>query len=205
MARLGRIAAALGRSADRRKPGWPSLWLFTDPERTPDPVAAAAALPPGSGVVLRTFGKPEIAALAPTLRRLTRRRRLMFLVGADEALAAACGADGLHLPERLSFRLPRLRGRHRRWRFTVAAHSARALRVAAGLGADAVFLSPVFQSVSASAGAPLGSTKVSALTRRAALPVYGLGGIDHATTARLICTGLAGVAGVGFAGPRLKT
>ena len=201
MARLGRIAAAVSRCGPRRNPDWPALWLFTDPYRLPDVLAAAAALPRGSGVVLRTFGKPELAALAPALGRLSRRRDLTFLVGADESLAVACDADGLHLPERLAAHLPRLRARHPRWRFTLAAHSPRALRRAATLGADAAFLSPVFASLSPSAGSPLGPTRVSMLTRGVRLAVYGLGGINEATAPRLVRSGLAGFAGVGFEEP----
>lgn len=198
MARLARIAAALGRAAPRAKPGWPTLWLFTDPDRTPDVLAAAAALPRGAGVVLRTFGRPEPEALAPALRRLTRARGLVLLIGADEGLAASCAADGLHLPERSVSHLPRLRAKRPGWRLTTAAHSAAALRRAARLGADAAFLSPVLPSLSPSAGPPLGGAKASAWVRGAALPVYGLGGIDADTARHLIGTGLAGVAGVGF-------
>ena len=198
--RLEREAQALGRRARFRKPAFlPALWLFTDPDRTPDPVAAAAALPRGSGVVVRTFGRPEVEALAPALARLARERRLVLLIGADADLARRVGAAGVHLPQRLAHRLPSLRARHPRWTLTTAAHDARALRRAAALGADAAFLSPVFPSLSPSAGRPLGPVRTAALVRGARVAVYALGGVDRRTIVGLRGTGVAGVAGVGFA------
>ena len=202
LARLGRIAAAVGRSAPRRKPGWPCLWLFTDPDRTPDPLAAAALLPPGSGVVLRTFGRHEVEALAPPLAALCRHRRLVLLVGRDAALAKAIGADGVHLPERELSALPRLRARYPRWRFTAAAHSPTALRAATFAGADAAFLSPVLPSESPSAGPAIGVLRAQRWVSGSRLPVYALGGVDEETARGLVGRGFSGVAGVGFASRR---
>lgn len=205
IARLARIAHALGRRASGWKSApadarsWPTLWLFTDPDRTPDLLAAAARLPRDAGLVLRTFGRSEVDAQAPALMALARRRGLVVLVGADDRLAARLGADGVHLPQRLVAVLPRLRARHPAWRFTVAAHGAASLRRAARAGADAAFLSPVLPSLSPSAGSPLGAVRTAALVRMAGLPVFGLGGIDGATAQRLAGAGLAGLAGVSFA------
>ncbi|MCC5995226.1 MAG: hypothetical protein JJU18_02500, partial [Oceanicaulis sp.] len=58
-ARLARLAVRL----DGPRGGLPALFAFTDPVRTPDPVALALALPPGSGLVLRTFGQPALTRL----------------------------------------------------------------------------------------------------------------------------------------------
>lgn len=199
LARLARTAQRLGASARARNPGrrrLPDLWLFTDPDRTPDPLAAAARLPRGSGVVLRTFGRPEVEALAPSLARLARAHGLVLLVGADAALAARIGADGVHLPERLAGGAPALRRRRPGWIVTVAAHGPAALRRAARLSADAAFLSPVLPSRSPSGGAPLGPVRAGALAARAGLPAYALGGMDARTSARLVGTSFAGVAAV---------
>lgn len=175
---------------------------MTDPERTPDPLAAAAELPRGATVIFRHFGAPDAAETAAALARLARARGLLLLVGGDERLAARVRADGVHLPERMVSRLPAIRARRPRWVLTAAAHSAGAVRRAETAGADAVLLSPVFPSRSPSAGEPLG---VAALRRIAAgtrTPVIALGGVNPRTAPRLLRSGAAGLAAVeGWAGP----
>lgn len=201
---LVRTARTLGRAARARNPAAlgggrppPPLVLFTDPDRLPDPITAAAHLPRGSLVVLRTFGRPEVEALAPALLRLCRRRGHLLLVGADARLAARIGADGVHLPERALAAARALKRRRPLWRVTAAAHSARALVRARAAGVDAVFLSPVFASRSASAAAgSLGVLRASALARAAGPPVYALGGVGGATARRLQLGPFAGLAAV---------
>lgn len=168
-----------------RKSRLPPLLFFTDPKRTPDVAAVAERLPAGAGVVLRTFGGP-----APAIRR----RGLTLLVGANEQLAAALKADGLHLPERMTAAIPRLRARHRDWIITVAAHSPRAVRRARS--ADAVVLSTIFASRSASAGRPIGPARLAAVARSSRVPVYALGGVDMKNARRLRATGVIGIAAI---------
>src|SRR5438477_5113612 len=68
---------------------WPVLWLFTDAERLPDPLSAAARLPKGlCGIVLRHDGVPGREALARALARICRSRRLVLVVAGDARLAA---------------------------------------------------------------------------------------------------------------------
>ena len=97
----------------------PRLWFFTDPERTPDPAAIAATLPRGAAVVYRHFGAADREAVARVLRQL---RGLVVLIGADAALAARVGADGVHLPERLAHQAGALKRSRPGWIVTVAAH-----------------------------------------------------------------------------------
>jgi len=49
------------------------------------------------------------------------------------------------------------------------------------MGVDAVFLSPVFESASPSAGKPIGALVFRGTARGAPLPVYALGGINART------------------------
>jgi thiamine-phosphate pyrophosphorylase len=192
--RLWRIARVLqSRQARRRR--LPPLWFMTDRARVADPVAAARRLPPGAGVILRDIGMPGRAALAAALAAACRRRRLVFLIAADERLAMAVGADGVHLPERLAARAGRLKARHRGWLVTAAAHGAAALRRAAA--ADAAFLSPVFPTRSHPGAPHLGPVRFAALTRAATLPVYALGGLDARSAMRLRPARVAGVAAIG--------
>ncbi|MBW3616644.1 MAG: thiamine phosphate synthase [Proteobacteria bacterium] len=169
---------------------------MTDPVRTPDPAGVATGLPRGAAVILRTFGAPDALATALKLRDLTRRRGLLLLIGADEALAARVRADGLHMPERRVRELPRIRARHPRWIFTAAAHSPRAVRRAEKAGADAILLSAVFPSRSASARTPLGPVRFARMVRATKAPVLALGGVNTHTAGRLLRTGAAGLAAV---------
>jgi thiamine-phosphate pyrophosphorylase len=80
--------------------------FMTDPVRTPDPLAVIAGLPRGSAVIYRAFGDPDALRIARALRAATRRRGVRLLIGADEGLAQASGADGLHLPSGSSTACP---------------------------------------------------------------------------------------------------
>ena len=193
---LWREARRLGRGRASRKP-LPRLLFFTDPVRTPDPGAVLSRLPRGSGVVFRAFGAADAIEVGRRLGRIARRRGLVFLVGADAALAVAVRADGVHLPERLAHRAGV--NRRLRWRFivTAAAHDLPAVRRSRRSGVDAVVISPVFASESRSAGRPLGPRRFAGLVRAAAIPVYGLGGIDARSSRRLSHSGAAGLAAIG--------
>ena len=147
-------------------------------------------------MIYRTFGAADAVTIGLALRRVTRRRGVLLLAGADPALARSIGADGVHLPERLAHRAAGIRGRNPRWIVTAAAHGRTAVLAAERGGAQAVLLSPVFHSASASAGWPLGPVRFAALTRGSRLPVYALGGINARTAARLRGSGAIGVAAV---------
>ena len=192
---MARTVAFLGRRYGGRK-ALPALLFFTDPVRTPDPEAIARRLPRGTAVVYRAFGAPDAEALGLRLRVVTRERGLTLLIGADAGLAARLGADGVHLPERMANRAQRLKASHPGWIVTAAAHSTSAARRARAAGADAVVVSTVFASRSASASAPMGALRLAILIRRVGGPVYGLGGIDNKKARLLKSTGLAGLAAV---------
>jgi thiamine-phosphate pyrophosphorylase len=181
------------------------VFYFTDPARAPDPEAAVGRLPRGAGVVYRAFGAPDAVARGRRLVRLARRRGLMVLAGADAALAARIGADGVHLPERAAGAALGLRRLRPGWIVTCAAHTAPAIVRARRAGADAVFVSPVFASASRSAGRPLGALRFAELVRGARLPVYALGGIDAVTARQIARSGAAGLAAVEALRRRPKT
>jgi thiamine-phosphate pyrophosphorylase len=147
-------------------------------------------------VVFRAFGAPEALATGRRLAKVARRRGLVLLAGADAGLAARLMADGVHLPERLAHRLPGLRRARPGWILTCAAHSGAALAAARRSGADAVFLSPVFESRSPSAGTPMGALRFAGRVRGAGLPVYALGGINARTARLIVRSGAAGVAAI---------
>ena len=189
---LAAVAGRLNRQAGAG--ALPALWLFTDPQRLPDPYAAAALLPPGAAVVYRHFGARDRDDKARALAELCRRRGLKLLIGSDPDLARAVGADGVHWPERLVKRRARI------FRLeTGAAHGREGLAKAAKAGLDACVLGPVFVSRSASAGPlapPWGPLRAGALARAAGLPVIALGGVKAQNAARLIGRGFAGLAAI---------
>lgn len=181
-------------------PSLPRLILMTDVVRLPDPAPILSALPRGSAVVVRHPESAARAALARRLRPLCRRRGVRLLIAGDARLAAAVGADGLHLPEAAVRRASgpwRLWRCRRRWLVTAAAHSPAALRRARAAGADAALLSPVFATASHPGAAGLGVLRFTAWARHGGLPVYALGGIDRRSARRLQSSGAAGFAGIG--------
>ena len=191
---LARAARALNAAAGR--PPLPALILMTDQDRLPDPVAAARALPKGSAIILRHTDAKTRAALACRLVAVARARRFMLLIAGDAQLAAAIGANGLHLPEARAREAAYWRALRPEWIITAAAHSARAIATAERAGADAVLLAPVFPTASHPGRESLGALKVRAMAQRTALPVYALGGINAQTIARLKGSRLAGIAAI---------
>lgn len=193
---MARVAERLKTSSGWRAPALPSLFLVTDPRRTPDPAALAGKMPIGAGVIYRAFGDPAAASVGRALMQVARERGLTVLIGADARLAAEIGANGVHLPERRLAAARRLRVRFPNWVITGAAHSEAALRRAASVGLDAALLSPVFDSRSPSAGAPLGPVRFAKWVRVARLPVFALGGVSAATAPRLFGSHAFGVAAI---------
>jgi thiamine-phosphate pyrophosphorylase len=187
-----KLARAAARLAVQARHALPPLALFTDDERLPDPLAAARALPRGSMVVVRSRDGARRVALARAMVDLARSRALIVLVAGDGALAAASGADGVHLPEARLGEAVAWRAR-RRFIITASVHSLAALAKAKWV--DAVFLSPVFPTRSHPGRAALTAMRANAIARGACVPVYALGGIDPRNAALL--SGFAGIAAIG--------
>lgn len=167
----------------------PPLALFTDDDRLADPRAAAAALPKGSLVVVRSRDAARRAALATAMTALG--RGLIVLVADDPVLAAQ--ADGLHLPQIRAHEATQWRARRPGWIITAALHAPSA--ALCRLPLDAVFLSPVFPTRSHVGGTVLSAVRANGIARASPLPAYALGGID-AQNARLL-HGFIGIAAIG--------
>ncbi len=167
---------------------------MTDPKRTPDILRSAAGLPKRSTLIYRHFGADNKVAIATALRQICFVREVQFLIARDEELAMDTGADGLHLPEKYLSHAPKLRARYPDWLLSGAVHSAENLQNTKGV--DAAILSPVFPSVSPSAGKPLGVKKFTDITRTAPVAVFALGGVSGANVSQLLSSGAAGIAGV---------
>ena len=188
--KLARVAARLAVAARRNL--LPPLVLMTDDERLPDPLGAARALPRGSMVIVRARQPEHRKRLASAMMTIAHRRGLFVLIADDAALALACGADGVHLPEARLGEAANLRARHRLI-ITAAAHSLSALRKTAWL--DAVLLSPVFPTASHPGRSSLTPVRAALIARAARVPVYALGGVGAANAGRL--SGFSGIAAIG--------
>lgn len=199
-----------GKAAEKPfRRGLPGLWFMTDRRRVADPMAVAARLPAGAGVVLRDYDAEDRPALAAALAAICRRRRLTFLVGADPVMARRVGAAGLHLPAwapaslrtaKPAFRRRRTGGEPGAW-LTASAHDRAEIIAAWRAGADAVFLAPVFPTRSHPGSRALGVVRFAALVARAPLPVIALGGVSAETVRRLRGSGCRGVAAIGAFDP----
>ena len=175
----------------------PPLFFVTDPSRIRHPEDIAPHLPAGCGIIYRHFGEPHAAERARLLRRISRDHGLVLLIGEDEALATEIEADGVHMREVSLGRAGAIARPD--WIITAACHSNDALeRANAQAGLDAMFVSPVFASASASAQGvlPLGAKGAKARAEASSRPVFALGGITCDTIEQLRDCGLYGVAAV---------
>jgi thiamine-phosphate pyrophosphorylase len=188
----------LARLASRLNEGeLPPLVLMTDDDRLPDPCGAAHRLPQGSLIVLRAKTRRHREELAGALARIARTQRLFLSIADDPELAARLGADGVHFPETRAGALFGWRARRPEWFVTVSAHSLHAAARAQTLGADAVFLSPVFATKSHPERRALTPLRLRLMTHQLRVPLYALGGIDADTIRQLGGAKLAGVAAIG--------
>ncbi len=166
------------------------LAFLTDRARAPEPEIIIGALPPGAAVILRDYDAPHRTALAQNLKALCTARDVLFLVGADPALADTIGADGVHFPSWTN--ILSTPGKIT----TTACHSARELEAAAAAGAQLAFLSPAFATQSHPDSEPLGVALFTSIARTSPLPVLALGGVDETNAARLTGRNVTGLAAI---------
>lgn len=175
----------------RSKAPLPTLWLMTD-ERIADGalVAAARRLSYGCGIVFRHHATPiaQRRALLAQLRKVTRRRGLTLVVAGEGVHApvdgAHVGAQGLVKPGQKHGLL------------TASVHNIRELARAQRIGADLIFLSPVFATRSHPGAPSLGTMRFAALARLSRAPVIALGGMTPKRFHRLMPLGAYGWAAI---------
>ncbi|MEX0643834.1 MAG: thiamine phosphate synthase [Parvularculaceae bacterium] len=190
-ARLARAARALNSASGVEAPFY--LAFATDCARGPEASLVARALAPGGALILRDYDDENRAARARALRKICAERGVLFLVGGDEPLARAVGADGLHL------RSDQLRAgaQRRAGILSASCHSAEELERAAAIGADVAILGPVFATPSHPGAAALGPARFTALAADAALPVFAIGGVDETNASTLAGKNVAGFVAIG--------
>jgi thiamine-phosphate pyrophosphorylase len=156
----------------------PKIWLMTDPRFGVGLGAAMRKLPMRSGVVFRHYDLPkeERHALFMRTERICRMRgHILVLAGPDD-----WNAKGVHGRERV--RPDQIQ--------TMPVHSVTEIRRARALGADLMFLSPLFPTRSHAGARALGVMQFSRLAKLAGgTKVIALGGMTrskaHAITRRV--------------------
>ena len=150
----------------------PRLWLLSDARNDAVLEAALARLPERSGFVFRHYhldaaGRRERFEM---LRSICRSKNHLCILSGDTDTGAAWHADGIYgAPETLGERAGLLR--------FATAHDADQIARSNRIGADAVFLSPVFPTRSHPEGEALGAARFHALAVQSTSPVIALGGM----------------------------
>lgn len=194
--KLAAAARALKEASGAQAPF--SLVFMTDRRRIAQPEPVMRAMPAGSAVIFRDYDDPRRENLARRYRAICKGRGVLFLVAGDARLAAAIGADGLHLPgggrSKTNPAGPGV--------ICVACRAAADLDRAGALGADVALLSPVFPTLSHPEADHLGPARFRALARAAPLPVIALGGVDETRASLLRGANVVGIAAIGAFLPR---
>lgn len=152
--------------------------------------------------MFRDYGYANRAERATTLAEVARSLGQVFLVAEADELALKVGADGVHIPERHLSKAREIREKYPDWLITGAAHSETAVKLAAKSGVDAVFLSPIFPTLSHPGEPTLGFHVFKNILKAATVPVIGLGGIDEGTVRLLSGSDIAGIGAIGALVPK---
>ena len=174
------------------------LIFMTDPKRVPDVVASAQNLPQGTAIIYRHFGSAHRFVDAEALRHVTFQREQQLLIGDDPELAIEVGADGVHFRRDAKIEAATLwRQRCPDWLISMAGIKSGGYQSDLSV-LDGLLVSSVFSSQSPSAGKPIGVKQFSQTVNNLPVPVFALGGINKDTTPKLLGSGAAGIAGIGF-------
>ncbi|MGU3360232.1 thiamine phosphate synthase [Methylobacterium sp. M6A4_1b] len=141
-------------------------------------------------------------ALARDVVRLVKAEGGALTIGADAALAAELGADGVHLPGGTSAAdLAEARRRLPDGWIGISAHAPDEVAMAARAGADYATLSPIFPTPSKPGYGPALGTDAIRIASGFGMPVIALGGI---TVDRVEACRSAGAAGVAVMGALMR-
>ena len=173
------------------------LIVLTDPIRLPDPIALATHLPMGCALIYRHFGDPNARRISPKASIICQSRGLTFLTSCDDKVHPG-PHGGVHFPQAMHSRIAEWRTIMPNNIFTASAHSKDAAHAALKAGANAVLLSPVFNTQCDGANTALGPEGFARIAKTVPGPVFALGGItaENADLLQGHAAGLAVVSGV---------
>jgi thiamine-phosphate pyrophosphorylase len=132
--------------------------------------------------------------LARRLRELTARAGVLFIVNDRADIAAAAGADGVHLgqddlpPSAIRPLLPP------RALIGLSTHTLEQAKAAAGAGADYIGVGPMFPTATKDAGPLAGPACLRAVLQEVSLPAVAIGGITADNIDQLVAAGAKAVA-----------
>lgn len=132
-------------------------------------------------------------AFAREAARLAHAHGARVLVNGDIALARHLGADGVHLP---CAQLMQLASRPDLPLVAASCHNAPELACAAALDLDFAVLGPVRETLSHPGVGGLGWERVAHLLENISLPVFALGGLQHADIGTAQQAGAHGIAAI---------
>jgi len=184
----------------------PPILVITDRRMAARPlgtVVESALDGGGRWVLLREpdLDTDALIALGREIAPLCEAHNAVLAVSADLAAAAAIGAGGLHLPQRLATAGMVAKARDRLGADALAGISCHSLAEAAAAeqaGADYVTLSPVFLTDSKPGYGPaLGTNVFGTVARQLGIPALGLAGIGVDNAAAVRAAGAGGIAVMG--------
>ncbi len=188
-----RLVSWVGAVKSRRRPGFPVVWLFTDANRTPDPVGAVRGLPRGCGVVFRHDGVPGRPLLARAVLAACRAGGHRMVMTPPVIAGAGLHVRGGRRPD----------ARQMAGLVTSSAHSRLQVLRACSLGARVIFLSPLFRTQSHPGQTPLGRLRWLRMGLGHTDRLGALGGVSAATVRALppSCAGFGAIGGLADCGP----
>jgi len=163
----------------------PVLTLITDSSRFSGAsffASVEAALQGGVDALLvreKAMDSARLLAFASRLRELTHRYQARLIIHTQADIAAAVGADGVHLASHDMQAIADIRSwlNDQEMSLSVSCHNLQELKEAEAAGADYLFLSPLFPTASHPGAPHLGVDLFQSLAKQCSLPVAALGGI----------------------------
>jgi thiamine-phosphate pyrophosphorylase len=130
------------------------------------------------------------------LSRMAREAQALFIVNDHADIAAAAGADGVHLGQddlpiehaRKLLGAKKIIG--------ISTHGTEQAKTAEAAGADYIGFGPVFATATKDAGRVRGIDALALVKRSVGVPVFAIGGIDCTNVKDVILAGADGVAAI---------
>jgi len=139
----------------------------------------------------------KLLALAAKVRILTHQYHAKLIMHSQADIAKAVDADGVHVKAASITEIPDIRTYLGENAFISAScHNEEELVLAEKLGANFVFLSPVFPTQSHPGTACLGVEKFLQLSKQVSIPVLALGGIEQNVLPSLQGAAIATMGGI---------
>jgi thiamine-phosphate pyrophosphorylase len=180
----------------------PPLLLVTDRKQARRPLTevVAAALAAGCrwvSVREKDLSEDDQIATVRMLMPLTRRHGAKLTLHGEAAVAALCGADGVHLPSGSDPAAARVRLGPDKL-IGVSIHTVTEAEALDPAWVDYVLAGPAFETPSKPGYGPeIGRKGLAEIARASRVPVLAIGGLNPARVAEVVAAGPAGVAVMG--------